>query len=71
MTIFGTTLDGGQIASVVLLLATLALWVGAFGQERNYSRWFKEWEAGRKARHEAQNGGTSKSPDKPRTGPWG
>ena len=71
MTLFGTTLDGGQIASLIGLLAVLGLWIGAFGRERGYARWFKAREADRKARHEAGKAPPASDTDKPRTGPWG
>lgn len=74
MTVFGTTLDPAQIAALVGLLATLALWLVVLGRQRDYARWFKQWEADRKARREAEQGtGTSTPGDKhdgPR-GPWG
>lgn len=71
MTLFGTTLDGAQVASLVALLATLGLWLVVLGRERGYARWFRSWEADRKARHDVQKGTTSPSEDRPRTGPWG
>ncbi|ADL01167.1 hypothetical protein MMB232_01796 [Brevundimonas subvibrioides] len=71
MTLFGTTLDGAQVASLVALLAILLLWIGALGRERGYARWFKAWEAERKARHDAEQGTQASDPDRPPTGPWG
>ena len=70
MTLFGTTLDGAQIAALVGLLATLALWLIVLGRERGYARWFRQWEADRKARRDAENGVTPEQKRK-RTGPWG
>ena len=70
MTLFGTTLDGAQIAALVGLLATLALWLIVLGRERGYARWFRQWEADRKSRHDAQNGVAPESKRDP-TGPWG
>ena len=70
MTVFGTTLDGAQIAALVGLLATLALWLIVLGRERGYARWFGQWEASRKARLDAANGVTPEQKRKP-TGPWG
>lgn len=75
MTVFGTTLETGQIAALVGLLATLALWLIVLGRERGYARWFRQWEADRKARLEAEKGIPPASPvadpDKERRGPWG
>lgn len=69
MTLFGTTLDGAQIAALVGLLATLALWLVILGRERGYAKWFRQWEADRKARLEAEQG--KSEPKRERTGPWG
>ena len=71
MTVFGTTLGAEQIAGLVALLATLVLWIAALGHERGYARWFKAWEAARKARHDAERGIQPPPSDKPPTGPWG
>lgn len=73
MTLFGTTLDGAQIAALVGLLATLALWLVVLGRERGYARWFRQWEADRKARLKAERGETEPEaePRRERTGPWG
>lgn len=70
MTLFGTTLDGAQIAALVGLLATLALWLVILGRERSYAKWFRQWEADRKARFEAEQGKTEEPKREP-TGPWG
>ena len=70
MTLFGTTLDGAQIAALVGLLATLALWLIVLGRERGYARWFRQWETDRKARLDAENGVRPEQKRKP-TGPWG
>ncbi len=70
MSLFGTTLDGAQIAALVGLLATLALWLIVLGRERGYARWFRQWETHRKARLDAENGVTPEQKRKP-TGPWG
>lgn len=71
MTLFGTTLDGAQIASLIALLAVLALWITAFARERGYVRWFKAREADQKAQHDAGQPSPPSDPDRPRTGPWG
>ena len=70
MTLFGTTLDGAQIAGLLGLLATLALWLIVLGRERGYAKWFRQWEADRKARRDAETGG-AKEQKRDRTGPWG
>ncbi len=74
MTLFGTALETGQIAALVGLLATLALWLIVLGRQRGYARWFRQWEADRKARREAEQGPVAPPPpdanDGPR-GPWG
>ena len=66
MTLFGQTFDTQQVFALVLLCASLIYWVFVMRGERSYHRWFKRWEADRKARREAQeraeDGGS---------GPWG
>ena len=75
MTLFGTTLDGAQIAALVGLLATLALWLIVLGRERGYAKWFRQWEADRKARRDAELAAEARANgeagDEPKTGPWG
>lgn len=70
MNLFGTTFDGAQIAALVGLLATLALWLIILGRERGYAKWFRQWEADRKARLDAENGVAPAQKREP-TGPWG
>ena len=70
MTLFGTTLDGAQIAGLVGLLAALALWLIVLGRERGYAKWFRQWEADRKARLDAETG-AAQDQKRDRTGPWG
>lgn len=73
MTLFGRTFEAQEIAALVGLLAVLVLWIGAWRGERNWSRWFRGWEADRKARREAElaaEQSNSRPPDAPR-GPWG
>ena len=72
MTLFGTTLDAQQIAGLVSLLVLLAFWLVVLGRERAYARWFKQWEADRKARRDAElaNEAGVPPPGDPK-GPWG
>lgn len=69
MTLFGTTFDGAQIAALVGLLGTLALWLMVLGRERGYAKWFRQWEADRKSRLDAEQG--EAQPKRDPTGPWG
>ncbi len=72
MTVFGTTLEAGQIAALVGLVATLALWLIVLGRERGYAKWFRSWEADRKARLDAERGVTTPpAPEQEKRGPWG
>ena len=74
MTLFGRTLGGEEIASLVFLLMVLVLWVGAWRQERDWTRWFRHWEAGRKQRRDAEraaDGGGDTPSRGPSRGPWG
>ncbi len=77
MTLFGRTLDGMEIASLVSLLMVLVLWIGVWRGNRRESEWLKNWNAERKARRDAEiaaeNGGVAPPPSgqsEPR-GPWG
>lgn len=72
MTLFGTTLDAQQIAGLVSLLVLLAFWLVVLGRECDYARWFKQWEADRKARRDAElaREGGQPPPGDPK-GPWG
>ena len=77
MTLFGRTLGGEEIASLVFLSMALVIWVMAWRGERDWARWFRGWEADRKARREAElaaeQGGDQPPPPasgSPR-GPWG
>jgi hypothetical protein len=80
MDLFGRQIEPEAIASVIFMLLALVLWIGALRDTQNYSRWFRDWEARRKARRDAErlaNGETV--PDgadparKPSNhgGPWG
>lgn len=71
MTLFGTTLDGAQIAALVGLLATLGLWIVVLGRERGYEKWFRRWEADRKARYDAEQAAANPEQKREPTGPWG
>jgi predicted PurR-regulated permease PerM len=75
LTLFGHTFDGVQIASLVSLLLVLVLWIMRFKGERDWARWFRQWEADRKARRDAEiaaeNGDTPESGPRGPRGPWG
>ena len=75
MTLFGHTFDGVQIASLVSLLLVLVLWIMRFKGERDWARWFRQWEADRKARRDAEiaaeNGDIPESGPRGPRGPWG
>jgi hypothetical protein len=70
MTLFGTTLDGPQIAALVGLLATLALWLIVLGRERGYAKWVRWTRDGQQARRDA-GVEARKEPTQPSRGPWG
>lgn len=69
MNLFGLQMGGQEIASLCGLLAVLALWIGALRREKRSITWFRNWEAGRKARRDAEL--TGQNDDRPSTGPWG
>lgn len=75
MTLFGQTLQGPEIAALVSLLLVLVLWSMRLKGDREWVRWFRQWEAERKARREAEiagGNGEAGAPERsePR-GPWG
>ena len=76
MTLFGRTLGGEEIASLIFLSMALVIWLMAWRGERTWTKWFRGWEADRKARREAElageQGGDRPPPASgaPR-GPWG
>lgn len=67
MTLFGTTLDGTQIALLLGLLATLVLWVLALRDANGYRRWFRGWSSEKTT----ENRKRDEPPSRPPTGPWG
>ncbi|MFT4912402.1 MAG: hypothetical protein ACI9YM_000977 [Brevundimonas sp.] len=70
MTVFGQTLDGQALFALASLLALLVFWLFVLPRERNYARWFKAWEAGRRAQRLGQGGDAPRPGGRPR-GPWG
>lgn len=71
MTLFGRTLGGEEIASLAFLLMALVLWLIVWRRDRDWTHWFRRWEADRKARREAQQGGDPPPPSGAPRGPWG
>lgn len=66
-----------QIFQLVSLLAVLALFSFSARGHIDYARWFRRWEAERKARRDAElaaeareHGDQPASDDQPRKGPW-
>ncbi|HZV84106.1 MAG TPA: hypothetical protein VFF48_03885 [Brevundimonas sp.] len=53
MTVFGRTLDGQEIASLVFMLLVLVLWIGALRKERGWKSWINRSPEGRDARRSA------------------
>ena len=66
-------LEPQQTFQLISLLAVLALFSFSLRDKMNYARWFKKWEADRKARRDAElaaeRGETNEAPEK--RGPWG
>lgn len=76
MTLFGQTLDGQQIFSLISMLAVLVLWIAAWRNDRRETAWLKKWNADRKARREAEQAAESNergasTERRDRRGPWG
>ena len=71
MNLFGTELGASQIMALVGLSASLILWLFVLRGERNYARWFKAWEADRKARRGEQTSASRDGDGPSHGGPWG
>lgn len=76
MTLFGVTLDAEKIAGLVSLLVVLAFWLVVLRREQGALSAFRQWEADRKARRDAEiaqeTGGDAAPPSSdPKRGPWG
>jgi len=75
VTLFGQTLQGPEIAALVSLLLVLVLWSMRLKGDREWVRWFRQWEADRKARREAEIAGGNGEAGPPERneprGPWG
>lgn len=74
MNLFGQTVDAQQLFQLISMLMVLAIFVGALKGTRDYARWFKDWEAGRKARRDAEIAAEqpqAERPGPPAKGPWG
>jgi len=75
VTLFGRTIGPEEIAALVSLLLVLVLWTMRLKGERDWLRWFRRWEADRKARRDAEiraEGGDPTPPTGGRSpGPWG
>jgi uncharacterized iron-regulated membrane protein len=75
VTLFGRTFDGTEIVSLVSMLLLLALWVGVWLGDRRDTKWFKAWNAERKARRDAEIAAEREktrapSENKEPRGPW-
>ncbi|MDK2748353.1 MAG: hypothetical protein KYX67_13640 [Brevundimonas sp.] len=65
-------LEPQQIFQLVSLLAVLALFSISLRGQINYARWFRKWEADRKARRDAELQAEARERgDQPPKGPWG
>lgn len=78
MTLFGVFMDAERIASLVGLLAMIALWLVIWRRERGDLRLFRDWEARRRARKavEDEKAGDRSEPGRTDSGPghggpWG
>jgi hypothetical protein len=72
LNLFGKTLGPQELTSLVFMLVLLAAWLMVLVRERQAHRWFRNWEADRKARRDAEIAAEGGQPVKsePR-GPWG
>jgi hypothetical protein len=69
------SLEPAQIFQLVSLLAVLALFGFSARESINYRRWFRKWEAYRKARRDAELEAEARESgdiqDEAPKGPWG
>jgi len=68
-------LEPQQTFQIISMLAVLALFCFSLRDKINYARWFKQWEADRKARRDAELAAEARANGdeteiKPKTGPW-
>jgi hypothetical protein len=71
VTLFGQTLDPQQMGALAFSLTALAAWCVILVRERKAERWFKQWEADRKARRDAEIAAEGGPPRGEPKGPWG
>ncbi|WP_409020227.1 hypothetical protein [Brevundimonas vesicularis] len=71
MTLFGTTLDGQQIISLVSLLLVLVFWILVLKRQRRGDRALAELLSSLRPRVEPKPQMKDKSPSDPPRGPWG
>ena len=65
-------LEPQQTFQLISLLAALALFSFSLRDKMNYARWFKKWEADRKARRDAELAAEARERGEgDKTGPWG
>ena len=65
-------LEPQQTFQLISLLAVLALISFSLRDKMNYARWFKKWEADRKARRDAELAAEARERGEgDKTGPWG
>jgi len=71
LNLFGKALGPEELTSLAFMLALLAFWSVVLVRERRAERWFKSWEAGRKARRDAEIAAEGGPPRGEPKGPWG
>lgn len=71
MNLFGKQLGPEELTGLAFSLTALAFWCVVLARERRAERWFKQWEAGRKARRDAEIAAEGGQPRGEPKGPWG
>lgn len=73
MNLFGQTLAPEQVFGLVFTLMALVLWGMALRNTVHWKRWFRGWEADRKARRDAELAAERRvrGETEPPRGPWG
>ncbi|WEK38840.1 MAG: hypothetical protein P0Y50_09790 [Candidatus Brevundimonas colombiensis] len=65
-------LEPQQTFQLISMLAVLGLFCFSLRDKMNYARWFKTWEAARKARRDAELAAEARERgETDKTGPWG
>lgn len=71
MNLFGKQLGPEELTGLAFSMTALAFWCVVLVRERRTERWFKTWNAERKARRDAEIIAEGGQPNGEPKGPWG